>query len=658
MYFAGTVFPPYLDFSRAIFSQELNIRESDLQQVENILFEKTKFLNQENFQKCNFPVVNFSGAEFQQEVDFSQAHFQKKAIFTETKFLQEAKFLNTIFHQEIFFFNVIFEKLTNFEGSVFHQNANFQGLQPKKEIYFNDTHFKAEAIFRNYHLRNFTSFKKACFEQLAEFGIDEKYDMQLIDFTEVQMHFSPKSKWTTKYTTLLKIQQLRHLAWRLKNKKLNRKLSQLERLARRGVKLKQLLSQMKNFWQIDKKKRGFLGYFFRFIFFIFFVIPWGIRFLLFWPLGQLSIFFYGTKNHNNYIRSLFFLVLSYPIFYFLYTQTSLLQEGTVLGNCSRIQAYNFTLQHYLPFVDNWTFVNNWNSITPYFQKCFANTIPITTYNIVIAQSIFSLLLACFTLLPLLETIFNRIRFATKKTSPSDISLIPEKLNPTEETATLTLPDSDTTSIALDEQLDPKIRKIRDEDIIDSPDIAQPVKIPVTPHQPIAQPVKIPVTPHQPIAQPVKIPVTPHQPYLFVPDPNFNSKKDDKQVIHYEENFKKRFSLRWPHPFLKSFMKKNNIQEPEIITQMNKAQETSQTKERESIGGEESLRGEAEFYREKAEQQQQQIQTPPANTDALKEDPVVLHRTSLEREKEKYKYSKDKIDRIRQIRSMSSNMFKR
>ena len=52
------------------------------------------------------------------------------------------------------------------------------------------------------------------------------------------------------------------------------------------------------------------------------------------------------------------------------------------------------------------------------------------------------------------------------------------------------------------------------------------------------------------------------------------------------------------------MKKNNIQEPEIITQMNKAQETSQTKERESIGGEESLRGEAEFYREKAEQQQQ------------------------------------------------------
>ena len=204
-----------------------------------------------------------------------------------------------------FFFSIeIFEKLC----SVFHQNANFQGLQPKKEIYFNDTHFKAEAIFRNYHLRNFTSFKKACFEQLAEFGIDEKYDMQLIDFTEVQMHFSPKSKWTTKYTTLLKIQQLRHLAWRLKNKKLNRKLSQLERLARRGVKLKQLLSQMKNFWQIDKKKRGFLGYFFRFIFFIFFVIPWGIRFLLFWPLGQLSIFFYGTKNHNNYIRSLFFLI--------------------------------------------------------------------------------------------------------------------------------------------------------------------------------------------------------------------------------------------------------------------------------------------------------------------------------------------------------------
>ena len=89
---------------------------------------------------------------------------------------------------------------------------------------------------------------------------------------------------------------------------------------------------------------------------------------------------------------------------------------------------------------------------------------------------------------------------------------------------------------------------------------------------------------------------------------------------------------------------------------------SLTEERRAFGDVESHSGEAEshseeveFYRKKAEQQQ--IKTPPANTDALKEDPVVLHRTILEREKE-YKYSKDKIDRIRQIRSMSSNMFKR
>ena len=119
------------------------------------------------------------------------------------------------------------------------------------------------------------------------------------------------------------------------------------------------------------------------------------------------------------------------------------------------------------------------------------------------------------------------------------------------------------------------------------------------------------------------------------------------------------------------MNKSKIQTSEVVAQMNKAQETSQTEERRAFGGVESHSGEAEshsgeaeshseeveFYRKKAEQRQQ-IKTPPADTDALKEGPVVLHRTSLEREKEKYKYSKDKIDRIRQIRSMSSNMFKR
>ena len=427
--FLKTFFYSSVDFSRATFTQEFNLNDIDLQQAESIFFEKAKFLKQINFQNCNFPIVSFSEAEFQQVADFSHASFKKKVNFSEAKFLQEAKFLKSIFFQEVNFSDTVFEKLTNFESSVFHQNANFHRLRSDGELYFNEVLFKEEALFRNYHPKSFTSFKNVCFEQLVEFGTNENYNKQLIDFTGVKIYFNHKNKWTTDYNTLIKIQQLRHLVWRLKDKKLNRNLSQLERLARRGIKIKQLLSQIKNFWQTDKKERGFLGYFLKFIFFIFFAIPWSIRFLLFWPLGQISIFFYGTKSHNNYIRSLFFLALSYPIFYFLYTQTALLQDGIVLGNCSRIQAYSFTLQHYLPFVDNWTFINNWNGITPYLQKCFASIIPPKTYNIVIAQSIFSILLIFFTLLPLLENIFNWIKFTTKKRNTDTVALISGGLNP-------------------------------------------------------------------------------------------------------------------------------------------------------------------------------------------------------------------------------------
>ena len=52
---------------------------------------------------------------------------------------------------------------------------------------------------------------------------------------------------------------------------------------------------------------------------------------------------------------------------------------------------------------------------------------------------------------------------------------------TEKTATISLPDSDTIPIILGEQPSSEIRKIRDEDIIDNPDIAQPSSKPHIPH---------------------------------------------------------------------------------------------------------------------------------------------------------------------------------
>ena len=540
--FAGTVFSPEVDFSRATFSQELDFKDSNLHQVENLLFRETKFLERMNCREYNFPAVNFSRAEFRQTADFSKAIFLGKTRFSEAKFLQEVKFLETTFKKEVYFSNIFFEKKTRFTGSVFHQSADFHKLQSNGELYFDKALFKADAVFRNYHHNHFTSFKEACFEQLVEFGTGENYNSQLIDFTGMKLYFGCGSRWTTDCNTLIKIQQLRHLAWNLKQKKLNRRLSQLERLARRGVKYKQLLSQIKNFWKKDEKKPSFLKYFVKFIFFIFYAIPWSVRFFLFWPLGQLSMFLYGSRSHNNYIRSLLFLVISYPIFYFLYIPTSLLQEGIVFGSCNRFQTYSFVLQHYLPFVDHWYFGN----ITAHLQNCFAGTISPKTQNIISAQSFFSILLVFFTLLPLLENLFKRIRFVIKKTPPYTALANYSVLNPTEKIAILTLPDSDKTPITLAENPLPGIRKIRDEDIIDSPDLKKETSL------------KVPTTPN--LSKPIIIPKVPHKQYLFVPDPNFLS-KNSKEIIYYDRNFKKRFSHQWPYPLLKSTIKKNHLQEP-------------------------------------------------------------------------------------------------
>ena len=549
-----------------------------------------------------FHKIDFSGAEFQQAV-FSQANFRGKTKFSQVKFLHEVKFLRTNFQQEVYFQEAFFERGTNFIGSVFYQNADFQKIQSNGELYFDKTLFKGEAVFKNYHLKNFTSFKKACFEQLVEFGTDEDYNGQLIDFTGAQIYFNHKTRWTTDYETLLKIQQLRHLAWKLNNKKLDRNLSQLERLARRGVKLKQLLSQVKNFWRIDKKNRNFLScffsYFFRSIFFIFFAIPWSIRLFLFWPLGQLSIFFYGSRSHNNYIRTVLFLVISYPIFYFLYTQTALLQDDVILGSCNRFQTYSFVLQHYLPFVDHWYF-GNYGNITAYLQSCFAGTVPPKTQNIVTVQSIFSILLAFFTLLPLFENLFNRIRFAIKKTPPGSVPAFSNVLSPTEKTAILALPDSDKTLITVAEQPNPEIRKIRDEDIIDSPGIEKKI-IP-----------KVIIPPN--LSKPIIIPKVPHKPYLFVPDPNFIS-ANSKERVYYDRNFRRRFSLRWPYPLLTSILNKNQTQEPEVETQTGKVEEFAPANNRQSFRR-------AEYHSE--EHTQYGIPTETQNDEL--EGPVILHRT--------------------------------
>ena len=181
------------------------------------------------------------------------------------------------------------------------------------------------------------------------------------------------------------------------------------------------------------------------------------------------------------------------------------------------------------------------------------------------------MLIFFTLLPLLENIFNWIKFTTKKRNTDTVALISGGLNPTEKTATISLPDSDTIPIILGEQPSSEIRKIRDEDIIDNPDTAQPTA------QPSAQPSSKPHIPHHyPTTQPIEKTIVHHKPYNFVPNPDFLS---NKEPLHFERGFKKRFSFQWPHPLLKKMMNKSKIQTSEVVAQMNKAQETSQTEER-------------------------------------------------------------------------------
>ena len=70
----------------------------------------------------------------------------------------------------------------------------------------------------------------------------------------------------------------------------------------------------------------------------------------------------------------------------------------------------------------------------------------------------------------------------QKRNTDTVALISGGLNPTEKTATISLPDSDTIPIILGEQPSSEIRKIRDEDIIDNPDTAQPTKPHIPHHQ--------------------------------------------------------------------------------------------------------------------------------------------------------------------------------
>ena len=70
----------------------------------------------------------------------------------------------------------------------------------------------------------------------------------------------------------------------------------------------------------------------------------------------------------------------------------------------------------------------------------------------------------------------------QKRNTDTVALISGGLNPTEKTATISLPDSDTIPIILGEQPSSEIRKIRDEDIIDNPDIAQQSKPHIPHHQ--------------------------------------------------------------------------------------------------------------------------------------------------------------------------------
>ena len=102
--------------------------------------------------------------------------------------------------------------------------------------------------------------------------------------------------------------------------------------------------------------------------------------------------------------------------------------------------------------------------------------------------------------------------------------------------------------------------------------------------------------------------------------------------------------QWPYPLLKSTIKKNHIQEPEVKMQTGKVEKSEQIDKRKSFRR-------AEYHSEKSTQ----YDIPTETQENEIEDPIILHRTARDRNP-KYRdarYAKENIDRIRQIRELGS-----
>lgn len=129
LYFAGSKFYKYANFSRCIFSKQTN-------------FEKAEFLQEADFEGCSFPgEADFSNCEFHLKADFDKSTFHKTTKLNSLNAhngisCKDSRFLGAVWANE-----TSFNGNTDFSRCIFEDALNISHSQINGELIFSECSF-------------------------------------------------------------------------------------------------------------------------------------------------------------------------------------------------------------------------------------------------------------------------------------------------------------------------------------------------------------------------------------------------------------------------------------------------------------------------------------------------------------------------------------
>ena len=380
--FSSTKFFETINFSGVEFLKEVNFSHESFAN-NSTSFEKAKFYKTVNFHNFSFLKVDFSFAEFHQPILFQKALFKEKVDFVETKFLDKVDFSEAVFETAANFCRANFSKETIFISCDFQKQANFHSISTKKgdvvegKISFHQSCFREKTSFKNYKINQKTDFSYTSFQEFPEFDLENTLSSHLLNFNNIKISTPKRLKELKEKRTLDKITQFKTLIQGIENKDLKKKIFYLEKTTEKKLEFYQIYQSLKDYWDFKKDKKN--NFFTQLLFFIPFLFSWTTKSTL-WGFKFVSFFIwrYSFCYEKSYTRPILYLLMLYPIFYFLYGL------GGKIGLGTRWESQIFVFSHYFPF----------SSGIPLFQwaqnQCFPGGEPLNIFYLSSLQTFFSL----------------------------------------------------------------------------------------------------------------------------------------------------------------------------------------------------------------------------------------------------------------------------